>query len=89
MRRGFLVAAALAVEGYLYWRYAVRGALFHFWLHGLFGAALVGLAAVTTVVAVAVRAPIPQTLDEVREPPRVVLLCPLAGPGDDGRGSDR
>jgi len=33
-------------EGYLYYRYAQFGAQFHFWLHGLFGAAL-GLAALT------------------------------------------
>ncbi len=51
---------------------------------GAVAVALVGLAAVTTVAAVAGRAPIPQTLDEVREPPRVALLCPLAGPSDAG-----
>jgi hypothetical protein len=36
----------LATEAYLYYRYALLGAQFHFWLHGLFGAAL-GLAALT------------------------------------------
>lgn len=43
-------SATLAVltEGYLYYRYAQLGAEFHFWLHGLFGAAL-GLAALTAL----------------------------------------
>ena len=36
----------VAVEGYLYWRYRALGAEFHFWLHGLFGAAI-GVAATT------------------------------------------
>jgi len=33
-------------EAWMYDRYAALGAQFHFWLHGLFGAAL-GLAALT------------------------------------------
>ncbi len=40
MRRMLSVAVVLAVEGYLYYRYALLGAHFHFWLHALFGAAL-------------------------------------------------
>lgn len=40
MRRLLTVALVLAAEGYLYYRYALLGAQFHFWLHALFGAAL-------------------------------------------------
>lgn len=48
-RRQWISAAfVLLTEGYLYYRYAQLGAEFHFWLHGLFGAAL-GLAALTIV----------------------------------------
>lgn len=45
-RRWISVAVVLLTEGWLYYRYAQLGAQFHFWLHGLFGAAL-GLAALT------------------------------------------
>jgi hypothetical protein len=47
-RRWTSLLLVLATEGYLYFRYAQFGAQFHFWLHGLFGAAL-GLAALTLV----------------------------------------
>lgn len=54
-RRHWISAALVAVtEGYLYARYAQLGAEFHFWLHGLFGAAL-GLAALTAVRIVRTR----------------------------------
>lgn len=41
-RIGYLlvVSAVIALESYLFLRYAEVGALFHFWLHGLFGAAI-------------------------------------------------
>ena len=50
MTRRHWISAALVIltEGYLYIRYVQLGAEFHFWLHGLFGAAL-GLAALTAV----------------------------------------
>jgi len=32
-----VVVAVLGAEAYLYWRYAVYGTLFHYWLHLLFG----------------------------------------------------
>jgi hypothetical protein len=47
-RRWISAALVLLTEGYLYFRYARLGAEFHFWLHGLFGAAL-GLAALAIV----------------------------------------
>lgn len=48
-RRGWISAVlVLLTEGYLYYRYTLFGAEFHFWLHGLFGAAL-GLTALTIV----------------------------------------
>ena len=45
-RRWGSLLLVLLTEGYLYYRYAQFGAEFHFWLHGLFGAAL-GVAALT------------------------------------------
>jgi hypothetical protein len=45
-RRWISLALVVLTEGYLHYRYAQFGAEFHFWLHGLFGAAL-GLAALT------------------------------------------
>lgn len=45
-RRWVSLGLVVVVEVYLYVRYAELGAQFHFWLHGLFGAAL-GLAALT------------------------------------------
>jgi hypothetical protein len=48
LRQWVSAALVLVSEGYLYFRYARLGAEFHFWLHGLFGAAL-GLAALTIV----------------------------------------
>lgn len=40
-RRTLIVATAvIAIEAYLYTQYAALDAQFHFWLHGLFGAAL-------------------------------------------------
>ncbi len=45
-RRWISLALVVLTEGCLYYRYTQLGAQFHFWLHGLFGAAL-GLAALT------------------------------------------
>lgn len=51
-RRLWITAVLVAVtEGYLHVRYAALGAQFHFWLHGLVGAAL-GVSALTAVRAV-------------------------------------
>lgn len=47
-RQVVTLVLVLLIEAYLYTRYAQFGAQFHFWLHGLFGAAL-GLAALTVV----------------------------------------
>jgi len=44
-------ALVIAVEAYLFRRYSQLGAVFHFWLHGLFGAAL-GFFALTVVTLV-------------------------------------
>lgn len=171
-RRIVAGAVVVLVEGYLYWRYRASGAQFHFWLHGLFGAALAaftltviglarrsparpiwraglaghayaagpdlvfltlgivhqlwmdafafhitihlipaplatmfavftlsllgwaattlgrwriaalltGAAVAVTVVAFALRAPLPRTLDELRADPGLALICPLAAP---------
>ena len=46
MRHVITAVVVVAVEGYLYWRYRALGAQFHFWLHGLFGAAI-GVAGTT------------------------------------------
>jgi hypothetical protein len=53
-RRWVSAGLVLAAEVYLYIRYALLGAEFHFWLHGLFGAAL-GLAALTLLRMLAAR----------------------------------
>ena len=47
-RRWLSLTLVVLVEVYLYVRYAELGAQFHFWLHGLFGAAL-GVAALTVL----------------------------------------
>ena len=46
MRHVITAVVVVAVESYLYWRYRALGAEFHFWLHGLFGAAI-GVATTT------------------------------------------
>ncbi|MBA3621238.1 MAG: hypothetical protein M3493_11375 [Actinomycetota bacterium] len=56
MTRGIVMGVVVAaVEGYLYWRYRALGAQFHFWLHGLLGAALAAF--VLTVVGLVRRRP--------------------------------
>jgi hypothetical protein len=57
MRRGYLTAAVvLLAEVYLYSRYAELGAQFHYWLHGLLGAAL-GLSVLSATRLLAHRRP--------------------------------
>jgi hypothetical protein len=46
VRHVITAVVVVAVESYLYWRYRALGAEFHFWLHGLFGAAI-GVATTT------------------------------------------
>jgi hypothetical protein len=48
VRQVVTLVLVLLIEVYLYTRYAQLGAQFHFWLHGLLGAAL-GLAALTVL----------------------------------------